>query len=163
MGTEVCRAVMLRQEAKLREMESEIAMLRAANDEASVDEQQIIDAPSELGSPFAIEQPPTDDEPRESPPPQVLTGLGAGPAYPRPMDPEVEAPSPPEAARLGQEASSTQDLQDPQKIIHSLDDMMKALKMEIERKPRLLHFGQQAVSTMAGQYRMLYGEPDKND
>ncbi len=191
MGTELCQAAMLRQEAKVRKLESELAMLRAANHEASVDEQQIIDAPSDSPmTPSAIEQPyeeeviPTDDEPCESRPPQVPIGLGAGPAYPRSLDLKVEASckrSPPEVARVGQgtlpverhspqvEASSTstpQDLQGrhqkPSKTIHNLDDFMKALE-EIKRKSRLLQFGQQAVSTMAGQYRMLYGESDEEE
>ncbi len=40
----------------------------------------------------------------------------------------------------------------------------KALQVEeMKRKPRLLQFGLQAVSTMAGQYRMLYEESDEED
>ncbi len=200
MGTELCQAAMLRQEAKVRELESELAMLRAANHDASVDEQQIIDAPSD-SPPSAIEQPYEEEviptvleKPCESHPPQVPIGLGASPAYPRSLDLKVEASckrSPPEVARLGQENSRTLPVErhSPQveasstsKTIH--DDMMKALVVEIERNPRLLQFGQQAVSTkggqyqrksrllqfgqqavstMAGQYRMLYGESDEED
>ncbi len=151
MGTELCKAAMLRLEAKVHDLESELAALREVDDEEAPVYQMI--APPAVAVPVFkssesvnLEAARLCQEDSRSLPDDEVDGHSL----------QVEASS-----------RSTPQAEDLQEILKTVTDYMveaKALQVEeMKRKPRLLQFGPQAVSTMAGQYRMLYEESDEED